>query len=394
MKNLSQQIKSAFFSQYIIDGIRYDIPPAVLLDECMMRNGRMSVEESGVVCSANDIVDESKEPSLSSLKYDSGKTAEYADIVAKASSEPRPFNMVCPEHFTMLRIAGALIDFIWNDGHFRLGDLCVYPEWKWNMSPVGNMAAFYKSVESMSSYLFDLGVKVCNYDISESCGDSFLEIGVSIVDSAKSDSENESDDTFLFKSSPFESRHPKAATGRKCNPNASSDPERWIIYIPFDPCRFKMGGSLLSTVLGEHSGTAPEIGDPDYFIDCYEVVRELVEDGIICAGVSVADGGIAGGLMKLGAGNGIDTDMSGIMSSYRETNLVNILFAEVPGVLVEIEDYNFDYFDSQMLLQDVAYYPIGHPDPEKSGTMFGAGDNNGIANILASLMGQASEGED
>ena len=71
-----------------------------------------------------------------------------------------------------------------------------------------------------------------------------------------------------------------------------------------------------------------------------------------------------------------------------------MLFAEVPGVLLQISDNDFDYLDSQLLLQDIAYYPIGPPDSESQGLKFSKGPKEAVAGILASLLEQASEGED
>ena len=87
-------------------------------------------------------------------------------------------------------------------------------------------------------------------------------------------------------------------------------------------------------------------------------------------------------------------DISGIMTSYGENNAVNVLFGEIPGVLIQISDNDFDYIDSQLILQDVAYYPIGHPTASFKGLKFIEKGRKGVADILASLIGQATEGED
>ena len=82
------------------------------------------------------------------------------------------------------------------------------------------------------------------------------------------------------------------------------------------------------------------------------------------------------------------------MQSYGETDMVKVLFGEVPGVVMEIRDIDFDYVDAEMLLQDVAYYPIGHPG--KAGLRI-TRNGGGIAGIMQALMGQgdaAPEGED
>ena len=91
---------------------------------------------------------------------------------------------------------------------------------------------------------------------------------------------------------------------------------------------------------------------------------------------------------------GIEIDLSGILTSYGETEPTKTLFGEVPGVLIQINDNDFDYVDSQLILQDVAYYPIGRPSKEFKGLRFAEKTRKGVADILASLLGQATEGED
>ena len=71
-----------------------------------------------------------------------------------------------------------------------------------------------------------------------------------------------------------------------------------------------------------------------------------------------------------------------------------MLFGEVPGVLIQISDENYDYVDSQFILQDVAYYPIGRPTDAFKGIEISEDIRNGVADILASLLSQTSEGED
>ena len=90
----------------------------------------------------------------------------------------------------------------------------------------------------------------------------------------------------------------------------------------------------------------------------------------------------------------MDIDISGIMKSYGELSQVNVLFGEVPGALIEIKDIDFDYVDAEMLLQDVAYYPIGHP--AETGLNITGNSATGVSDILRALLAQrdAPEGED
>jgi phosphoribosylformylglycinamidine (FGAM) synthase-like enzyme len=167
-----------------------------------------------------------------------------------------------------------------------------------------------------------------------------------------------------------------------------------IIYIPFDTCQFKLGGSLLDELSERAGGAAPNIKDPDYFIDCYEVVRELVEDGVVMAGMTVGDGGLATAANMMCSDNGIDLEIGGLMSSYQEADRMKVLFGEIPGVLLQVSDYEYDYLDSQLTLQDVAYYPVGKPSDGHKGVKVTQSSKGGVADILASLLAQATEGED
>ena len=394
--------ESALYSHYIIDGTRLDMTPAELLDECMEDEGFNPGTGFG------DIVDESTEPPLSSFSYDTDMEQEYLSRTVAASHIERPFRLLYPEHFTRLQIAKALLGRLWSKGHFKMGNLKLWAQWDWDPSPVGNMSAFYRSVESASEYIYGLGVKLEDYLFIEGdsgCNAKFFawldneyDRSLSDYQDESSDSQDESaysniDNTALFKSSPFESRHPWISDERACPSSITSDPESWIIYIPFDTCSYRLGASLLTEVAGHNGGKSPEISDPNYFIDCYEVVRELVEDGFVIAGATVADGGLITAAKDMCAEAGMNIDVKGIMSSYQQERH-RVLFGEVPGVLLQVSDENYDYVDSQLLLQDIAYYPIGHPSAEPSGLTISETGKNGVADILASLLGHASEGED
>ena len=394
--------ESALYSHYIIDGTRLDMTPAELLDECMEDEGFNPGTGFG------DIVDESTEPPLSSFSYDTDMEQEYLSRTVAASHIERPFRLLYPEHFTRLQIAKALLGRLWSKGHFKMGNLKLWAQWDWDPSPVGNMSAFYRSVESASEYIYGLGVKLEDYLFIEGdngCNAKFFawldneyDRSLSDYQDESSDSQDESaysniDNTALFKSSPFESRHPWISDERVCPSSITPDQDSWIIYIPFDTCSYRLGASLLTEVAGHNGGKSPEISDPDYFIDCYEVVRELVEDGFVIAGATVADGGLITAAKDMCAEAGMNIDVKGIMSSYQQERH-RVLFGEVPGVLLQVSDENYDYVDSQLLLQDIAYYPIGHPSAEPSGLTISETGKKGVADILASLLGHASEGED
>ena len=137
--------ESALYSHYIIDGLKCDMTPAELLDECMHDSeGILELPEF------DDIIDEATEAPLSSFKGDISRHETNLKQTLAASSSERQFMMLHPEHSTRMQIAKALLGRLWSEGHFRLGDLRLWAQWEWNTRPLGNMAALYSSIASAS----------------------------------------------------------------------------------------------------------------------------------------------------------------------------------------------------------------------------------------------------
>ena len=56
---------------------------------------------------------------------------------------------------------------------------------------------------------------------------------------------------------------------------------------------------------------------------------------------------------------GMEVDILPLQNSLACNDATAILFNETPGVLVAISDEDYGYIDTQMILQDIAYYPVG-----------------------------------
>lgn len=373
-------------SNYIIDGIRMNATPEAMLD-IACENDPCPEEEH-----FEALIDESVDPSPFTDKANPEKIKEYVSLIEAMNSRKTPI-CHCGE-FTKNKIAKALIEKIWSDGHFRLGDLAIEASWDWNQDTVGNLAALYASIEASCDYLDGLGLKMKNYSVSEK-DELNINVNIKLSDQSSTDIFDLDEENF-FDELPFKTEHPIIKAERKCREKAIAKPGNWIIYIPFDTCPLHLGSSALSEATGLNLGKAVNMESPDYFIDCYEVVRELVEDGIALAGQTVTDGGMISALKRIvPQGKAFHAEIGGIMKSYSEHDITNIAFSEVPGVLIEISDEDYDYVDAELLLQDVAYYPLGSFNGEEGEVEILASDNSDITTILHSLLhGQVSEGED
>lgn len=350
---------SALHSSYIIDGVQHELTPAQLLDAETVG----SVAKTADLNEGQNIVDETLDPIVKTFDYDSSDVSEYLESV-KVSCRQWP--LAYPYSYTRLKIASALIDAMWRKGNFRLENLCLNLRWEWNEDPVGAMAAFYESARSAADYADALGIWFNSYEYH------------------KTDSQSR----FCV-----EADCPEMECVSAVSDALVADDDSWLIYIPFESSKFRLGGSLLAQNIGL-AGASPSLEDVACFVDCYEVVREFVEDGLLLSAVTVGEGG----LMKaasdiLGSDFDMELDISDIMRSYAEKSPVRVLFSELPGVIIQIRDYDFDYVDAELLLQDVQYFPLGHPRPGRAKLSVKLSQKSAIETILDSLMLNA-EGED
>ena len=359
-------------SRYIIDGVPQDLTPAQLLSavsECPCEDGQADT---------GTIIDETLDLPLESFAWAPSKVDDYSVAVESVKRRvPLPFAGT----WSRCRVASAVLDSLWRTGHFKLEDIALKVDWKWNTTGVGANAAFYDSVQAVSDYTDALGLKLNSYSFVRTDGASGFIARTVLGGSCEED---------LFE----DGVAARMGTRRACPSHMEADPRSWLIWVPFDTSDFRLGGSLLAQAVGAGGGVAPQITDADYFMDCYEVLRELVEDKVILSGTTVSDGGLITAVRRMAEnGPGITIDISDAVRAFDEDNAVRLLFSEVPGVVFQIADIDFDYIDAEFLLQDVAYFPLGHPDPKKSSVRVKSSGKSSIQTIIESLM-QNAEGED
>ena len=332
-------MKQLFDSRFVIDGVPMELTPAQML-------GRNEAPDGG-----EPIVDETVDPAILSYDFDESKISDYLKAVKKTAPELQfpfagPYGRAC--------LAGVLTDAIWSQGNFTLPELSVEAVWHWRDEGIGSMSAFYESVRAVSEYadIIDVGFT------SAQCVDGEPSIAMKV---------------------------PQAA-GRAIPGTFNPDTESWIVYVPFDTEEFRLGGSRLAHALGLRGGVCPQVDNPDYLMDCYEVVRELVEDRIAIAGATAGPGGLMLALDSMaGKGVGAELDLSDLRRAYPGSDAVHLLFGEVPGVIFQIRDSDFDYLDAEFILQDVMYFPLGHPSKTR-GVRLSWSEKPAIGSILESLV--------
>ncbi len=332
---------SFFYSSYVIDGLTMDSTPARLL-------GDESAEAPLEI-----VVDESLDPSPGGYVFDLRKIEKYQKMLKGKSF---PLDLPYAQAWARCTLACDLIDTLWLKGHFLFEDIRLSSDVKWNIEKIGQGAALYFACEGVGELASDFDVSIEKRKFEE--GDPFMKftpVGLEL--------------------------------SRGVGETLVPDEDSWIIYLPFDTDDYHMGGSALTAALGLTGGVAPKMDDPDYFMDCYEVVREMAEDSVLLSGRTVGRGGLMTALEAMTSSRvGAEVDISDLKRAYASSDIVRILFSEVPGVLIQVSDSDFDYIDAEFLLQDVMYFPLGHPACGKKGVKVSWREGGSINAILDSLV--------
>ena len=303
---------SPLYSEYVIDGLRQEMTVA----------GMLSLPDSTEEW--EPIVDETVDAPPS------GQLPPHPDIQksldAVLCEREKRFPVTYSGPYTAVAIGTELIETIFRAGHFRIGDLALELDWRWNQDVIGNMAAFYASAQEAATFADALGISIHSVHCTRS-QECALDVQVRLL---RRDDEDED----LLVRMPDHSRHPVLLGSRHVPASLVPDAQSWIVFIPFDTCAFRLSGSLLSQALGLSGAAAPDVGDADYFTDCFEVVREMVEDGVVIAGAAVREGGMLTTLRHMCQDCGADVNIADVMKTCGETREERVLFAEVPGVLL------------------------------------------------------------
>ena len=100
--------------------------------------------------------------------------------------------------------------------------------------------------------------------------------------------------------------------------------------------------------------------DSGYFVKAFTAVQQLVDNGFVLAGHDISAGGMVTALLEMCFADnrlGLDVDLSFLA----EKDIIKILFAENPGVVVQIADKDAKHVAAVLEQAGVVYGFIGKP---------------------------------
>ncbi|KAM6307819.1 phosphoribosylformylglycinamidine synthase [Podargus strigoides] len=135
-----------------------------------------------------------------------------------------------------------------------------------------------------------------------------------------------------------------------------------LLWVQLSPGRHRLGGSALAQVFSQLGDACPDLEHPETLDAAFRLTQHLIEEGALCGGHDVSDGGLLGCLLEMAfAGNcglraAIGTDPPG-------TPPLAVLFAEEPGLVLEVPVAASAAICRRYHEVGVRCVPIGHSGP-------------------------------
>lgn len=221
--------------------------------------------------------------------------------------------------------------------------------WMWPCKNEGEDAALYRAVEACSDFACRLGINIPtgkdSLSMTQKYGDQKVYAPGTVIISAAGEVSN-----VRHTVSPVLS--PKTST---------------LYYIDFSSDSLKLGGSALYQSLNKIGAEAPTVTDADKFAAAFEAVQDLVKKRKLLAAHDVSAGGLITTLLEMTFGNtagGVFFHTTGF-DMYNEKDLVKILFAENPAIVVQVDDTKKESVEKILDEAGVKYFPIGYPTDQR-----------------------------
>ena len=269
--------------------------------------------------------------------------------IATALGHAPQAGLANPAAGSQLSVSEALTNIVWAPLEEGLDSVSLSANWMWPCrSQKGEDARLYKAVEALSDFC-------CALNINVPTGKDSLSLSQQYPDGEKVISPG----TVIVSAGGQVSDIRKVVSPVMVN-NAKST----FYHIDFSFDNLRLGGSAFAQSLGCVGSDVPQCKSPEYFRSAFNAVQQLVAKGLLMAGHDISAGGLITTLLEMCFAN-TEGGMEISVDGFKETDLVKILFAENPGVVVQVADANKAEFKKILEDEGVAFVKIGKPADER-----------------------------
>ena len=266
--------------------------------------------------------------------------------IATALGHAPQAGLANPAAGSVLSVAEALTNIVWAPMAEGMDSISLSANWMWPCrSQEGEDARLYEGVKALSDFCCDLHINVPTGKDSLSLsqqypnGEKIISPGTVIVSAGGEVSDIK----------------------KVVSPVIVNDKNASIYHIDFSFDEQHLGGSAFAQSLGKVGDDVPTVKNPEYFCDAFNAIQELIKKGWIMAGHDISAGGLITTLLEMCFANtkgGMHINLHDIC---KDGDVVKALFAENPGVVIQVSDeYKFEFKE---LMEDlgVGFAKIGYP---------------------------------
>lgn len=268
--------------------------------------------------------------------------------IATALGHAPQAGLANPSAGSVLSVAEALTNIVWAPLADGMESLSLSANWMWPCrSQKGEDARLYQAVEALSDFCCALHINVPTGKDSLSLsqqypnGDKIISPGTVIVSAGGEVSD----------------------VRKAVSPVMVNDKNSSLYHIDFSFDTQRLGGSAFAQSLGKVGDDVPTIANAEYFADCFEAVQELINRGWIMAGHDISAGGLITTLLEMTFANthgGMHVNLHDIA----DDDIVKLLFAENPGVVIQVSDEHKQELRAFLEDAGIGYAKIGYPTPD------------------------------
>ncbi len=253
--------------------------------------------------------------------------------------------MVDPAAGSVMAIAEALTNIVFAPLTDKLTGVSLSANWMWPCRNEGEDARLYKAVQAASDFACALGINIPtgkdSLSMTQKYGDEKVLAPGTVIISAGAEVSD---------------------VKKIVSPVLVHERNSHIYYIDFSFDTLKLGGSALAQVLNKLGNEVPTVKDPEYFSDAFNAVQEAIEKGLILAGHDISAGGMITTLLEMCFAN-VEGGLEVNLDKINESDIAKILFAENPGIIVQVKDKKA--FEKLMMDAGVGFAEIAKPTNER-----------------------------
>ena len=265
--------------------------------------------------------------------------------IATAIGHAPQAGLADPAAGSVLSVAESLTNIVWAPLAEGLDSVSLSANWMWPCRNEGEDARLYTAVQAASDFACSLGINIPTGKDSLSMTQKY------------------GDDKVIAPGTVIISAGAEVSDIKKIvSPVVAQDKNTYIYYIDFSFDTLKLGGSAFAQALNKLGNEVPTVKDPEYFRDAFNAVQDAIEKRLILAGHDISAGGMITALLEMCFANvegGLDVNLDKIS----ESDIVKILFAENPGILVQVKDKKA--FEKLMEEAGVGFAIIAKPTDER-----------------------------